>query len=86
MQGVQPVFELHDLRPCGPYTAAARWSMTFAVVPDNLPRPWTPKLTLTGKRVAFWLIGLVMFCTWLEAVYVFVRMRMCVCICLIQYL
>uniref|UniRef100_A0A7S3VUE7 Uncharacterized protein n=1 Tax=Dunaliella tertiolecta TaxID=3047 RepID=A0A7S3VUE7_DUNTE len=45
---VKPTFELHDMRPCGPYTAVARWTMVFPVVPDNLPRPWTPKVTFTG--------------------------------------
>eukprot|EP00967_Tisochrysis_lutea_P134194 scaffold236632_cov19-Tisochrysis_lutea.AAC.3 len=46
---VKPTFELHDMRPCGPYTAVARWTMVFPVVPDNLPRPWTPKVTFTGE-------------------------------------
>nr|AFU62958.1 carotene globule protein [Dunaliella salina] len=45
---IKPTFELHDLRPCGPYTAVMRWTMYFPVVPDQLPRPWTPKATFTG--------------------------------------
>ncbi|KAF5843876.1 hypothetical protein DUNSADRAFT_5114 [Dunaliella salina] len=45
---VKPTFELHDIRPCGPYTALMRWTMVFPVLPDQLPRPWDPKVMFTG--------------------------------------
>ncbi|KAF5843877.1 hypothetical protein DUNSADRAFT_5115 [Dunaliella salina] len=45
---VKPTFELHDIRPCGPYSVLARWTMVFPVLPDNVPRPWTPKVCFTG--------------------------------------
>ncbi|KAF5843878.1 hypothetical protein DUNSADRAFT_5116 [Dunaliella salina] len=45
---VKPTFELHDIRPCGPYSVLARWTMVFPALPDNVPRPWTPKVCFTG--------------------------------------